>query len=564
MTKVNWNEYEGAADLVVGGPPCQAFSVAGLRKGLEDPRGNLTLEYLKAIDQISPEFVVFENVPGILSDKSHAFESFILGLNELGYLTDMDILDAQFFGVAQRRRRVFVVGWKVETLLKKKSASSKIITAQCLMEILQLTLEGLYQQSGTLPRDSESLGSSRDGVRKRMKLFGMRKADDALMLLESLEEDQERSLTVQNALDSILGSLSRDTLRAATIKQSAMDTVTSKSFTDSLWSVIWEENCERKKSSTTSTWTSRTIESKISICSIAVLLMLKLIEPLMSLETRLLYSLVESASTLIKEFMNHARTANEEIDLFSEFDASLDDLRGETLKRSESFARARAVFECRPQVLFERESLCWDSASSREKRKALTSGTQGSVGNTSTYQIAGNVIGRQPQNGGNGRGYANPDNDGAYTLTAADRFAVWCAADAGSNSTVGLDIAPTLTAHEANSASYIATPKTLQMRSGKEGGGKGALVADNLSATLTTGVQQTLFPGDGRVRRLTPVECERLQGFEDDWTDVPYRGKEHSPDSARYKALGNSMAVPVMKWIGEGIDLVDKEMDSLN
>lgn len=55
------------------------------------------------------------------------------------------------------------------------------------------------------------------------------------------------------------------------------------------------------------------------------------------------------------------------------------------------------------------------------------------------------------------------------------------------------------------------------------------------------------------VRRLTPTECERLQGFPDGWTDIPYKGKEHPPDGPRYKALGNSMAVPVMKCIGERI-----------
>lgn len=55
------------------------------------------------------------------------------------------------------------------------------------------------------------------------------------------------------------------------------------------------------------------------------------------------------------------------------------------------------------------------------------------------------------------------------------------------------------------------------------------------------------------VRRLTPTECERLQGFPDGWTDIPYKGREHPPDGPRYKALGNSMAVPVMKWIGERI-----------
>ena len=62
------------------------------------------------------------------------------------------------------------------------------------------------------------------------------------------------------------------------------------------------------------------------------------------------------------------------------------------------------------------------------------------------------------------------------------------------------------------------------------------------------------------VRRLTPLECERLQGFPDGWTDVPFRGKEHPADGPRYKAIGNSMAVPCMRWLGERIALVDAEM----
>jgi DNA (cytosine-5)-methyltransferase 1 len=59
------------------------------------------------------------------------------------------------------------------------------------------------------------------------------------------------------------------------------------------------------------------------------------------------------------------------------------------------------------------------------------------------------------------------------------------------------------------------------------------------------------------VRRLTPVECERLQGFPDGYTNIPWRGKEESPDAPRYKAMGNSMAVPVMRWIGKRIQKVE-------
>ena len=75
------------------------------------------------------------------------------------------------------------------------------------------------------------------------------------------------------------------------------------------------------------------------------------------------------------------------------------------------------------------------------------------------------------------------------------------------------------------------------------------------------GMKQTSYVKDGAVvRRLTPRECERLQGMPDDWTRIPYRGKpaEDCPDGPRYKAIGNSMAVPVMRWIGERIAMVDK------
>ena len=75
------------------------------------------------------------------------------------------------------------------------------------------------------------------------------------------------------------------------------------------------------------------------------------------------------------------------------------------------------------------------------------------------------------------------------------------------------------------------------------------------------GMKQTSYVMEGSVvRRLTPRECERLQGMPDDWTRIPYRGKpaDDCPDGPRYKAIGNSMAVPVMRWIGERIEMVDK------
>ena len=102
----------GAIDLVVAGTPCQSFSVAGLRGGLGDDRGNLALRFCQIVDQLTPTWVVWENVPGVLSSNGGRDFGAILGaLVECGYGFAYRILDAQYFGVAQRRRRVFVVGY---------------------------------------------------------------------------------------------------------------------------------------------------------------------------------------------------------------------------------------------------------------------------------------------------------------------------------------------------------------------------------------------------------------------------------------------------------------------
>src|SRR5690606_16597321 len=98
-------------DLLVGGTPCQSFSVAGLRGGMADPRGNLALVYLAIANQFRPRWLVWENVPGVLSSNGgRDFGAFLGALEQLGYGWAYRTLDAQYFGLAQRRRRVFVVG----------------------------------------------------------------------------------------------------------------------------------------------------------------------------------------------------------------------------------------------------------------------------------------------------------------------------------------------------------------------------------------------------------------------------------------------------------------------
>jgi len=112
MTKFeDWNYEQGSIDILVGGTPCQSFSVAGLRNGLSDSRGNLALTYCRMVDRLRPRWFIWENVPGVLSSGGgRDFGSILGAMAQLEYSFAWRVLDAQNFGVPQRRRRVFLVG----------------------------------------------------------------------------------------------------------------------------------------------------------------------------------------------------------------------------------------------------------------------------------------------------------------------------------------------------------------------------------------------------------------------------------------------------------------------
>ena len=130
MTKINGKEYHGTIDVILGGTPCQGFSNAGKRKGLDDERSGLARHFIRLVSEVRPRWVVWENVPGCFScwsDETHSeecscgscdsgvqtndFEAFTSELEKCGYGIAYRVLDAQYFGVPQRRRRIFVVGY---------------------------------------------------------------------------------------------------------------------------------------------------------------------------------------------------------------------------------------------------------------------------------------------------------------------------------------------------------------------------------------------------------------------------------------------------------------------
>lgn len=111
MTRIDGRKFRGTVDLLVGGTPCQGFSVAGKRGGLSDIRSGLAMHFVRLVSEIKPGWIVWENVPGAFSTASgRDFGAFVRALDECGYHFAWRVLDAQYFGVPQRRRRIFLVG----------------------------------------------------------------------------------------------------------------------------------------------------------------------------------------------------------------------------------------------------------------------------------------------------------------------------------------------------------------------------------------------------------------------------------------------------------------------
>jgi DNA (cytosine-5)-methyltransferase 1 len=159
----DWSIRAGDIDLLVGGTPCQSFSVAGLRQGLKDPRGNLMLTFLAIAEHLKPKWILWENVPGVLSSNGgRDFASFLGALGQLGYGFAYRVLDAQWCrthghprAVPQRRRRVFVVG----CLGDQRSAAKVLFESESLQ---RYSAKSKATRQGTAADVDEGVGSGDD------------------------------------------------------------------------------------------------------------------------------------------------------------------------------------------------------------------------------------------------------------------------------------------------------------------------------------------------------------------------------------------------------------------
>jgi len=394
-------------DLLVGGTPCQTFSVAGLRAGLDDPRGNLALEFLALADRLRPRWVVWENVPGVLSsitddapdavppddnmdmgqgdelvvedeydcEETHAFACFLAGLAELGYGFAYRVLDAQWFGVPQRRRRVFVVGYRGDW----RPPAAVLLERSSLRGDLAPSREAGEDVAGSLASSSGKRGYGPDEQYVAGSLGGSGDRGPA--------QDTDRMTFIPDTMPSI----------------------------------------------------------------------------------------------------------------------TVGSVRGEGFDASED-GSGRGT----PLVPVD-----------------LTNGRCGE-------DLSGTIDAAQDK-GNRGQGIM-----GFYPTNRQPEFGNY------------EDVSPAVKVGSNSGGNPPAVAFQEAQTGCREYDSAGSLRAngpghDPVGTRIREGMQ---------VRRLTPRECERLQGFPDDYTQVPYRGKPAS-DGPRYKALGNSMAVPCMRWIGERIEIVE-------
>ncbi len=215
-----------------------------------------------------------------------------------------------------------------------------------------------------------------------------------------------------------------------------------------------------------------------------------------------------------------------------------------------------------PEILFERKGVRWDTKTSGEAREETAGGAgSGAVETSRTYCIQGNCIDRADTAGCNGKGWRDDGN--AYTLNTIGRHAVLYDNHAQDSRIAGpLYVSPTVSQKFGtggnNTPLVMATGQENQGTvvydaRGNGGGATAPTMTDDHQNRITD--YTAVVCDTAQVRRLTPLECERLQGFPDGWTDIgawaDSKGKVHkeSSDSARYKALGNSIAIPPWTYV---------------
>ena len=150
VREMDGTQYEGKVDVLVGGSPCQSFSIAGLRNGTDDERGQLIYQYVRIVEEVKAPVIVYENVKGIMSiDGGNTAKEFIQALRDIGYYCHYEIINSKDYGIPQNRERFFLVGFLDHEAYYRFQFAPKQPLAKRLKDVLEPNVDEKYYLSET-------------------------------------------------------------------------------------------------------------------------------------------------------------------------------------------------------------------------------------------------------------------------------------------------------------------------------------------------------------------------------------------------------------------------------
>jgi len=500
-------------DMLCGGYPCQSFSIAGKRKGFADTRGTLFFEIERIAKEKQPKIIFLENVKGLLShDKGNTFKTITKHLNSLGYLVDYRVLNSKYFGVPQNRERVFHIGFNLKWLIKESVEDGQVKRNSLLDKIIKgWMLENLLKDLNELKKLPELklkewvLGYLRYIVGNQTRLEYLKTIKDIqINNFQSLLKEQLLQLPKKEENSNLILKERKKCLKMVQdICESMMEKGTDCGFIES-WQKNILEILKKNSQFTTSTLIKKIIEKKTFLCA-----EINLIIGLFILQQKDYWQdwLNKELSDLIK---------------LEEF------IKNEGRRNKGKFRKRYLLRNIRTSMGF---------TESFDKRRNIIIG---SVRGTSKSEIL-------PFKG------SNEETKELVYAQKSDREIARIYNPEG--------IAPTL---------HLKTggwqePKIVAMRgrnpdnpsdrtTGSPTEQRLELNKEGTTNTLSSVQKDNLLLKNMQIRRLTPIECERLQGFPDSFTAEGINEKGEIvqiSDTQRYKMCGNAVSVPVIQAIME-------------